>query len=251
MSAITSAPAHLFDGEERLVEKKIMTMVRAIFCKSSQQNSSCLCANCSALEQRRHPRVMWNCPEKNYTVDDIEKIISKTAFLLDAQSHFFLILEKAHTLTNASANKLLKTLEEPPAGYIFILATNNSSCILPTIRSRCILHAIQSQERSNLATINPFLKHFYPALYKHNPSAFEEDLAAQALTEGQAHELLNALLFLFCKSYTEASSESKLSNAHYAQKSIEYIKHAITYLPMPGSALLFWRTFYINFPRFS
>jgi DNA polymerase-3 subunit delta' len=51
--------------------------------------------------------------------------------------HRWILVEDAHRLNGASANMLLKTLEEPPAGTHFLLVTHRPEAMLPTIRSRC------------------------------------------------------------------------------------------------------------------
>ena len=51
--------------------------------------------------------------------------------------HRWILVEDAHRLNGASANMLLKTLEEPPPGTLFLLVTHRPEAMLPTIRSRC------------------------------------------------------------------------------------------------------------------
>jgi DNA polymerase-3 subunit delta' len=57
--------------------------------------------------------------------------------------HRWILVEDAHRLNGASANMLLKTLEEPPAGTHFLLVTHRPDAMLPTIRSRCERVAFQ------------------------------------------------------------------------------------------------------------
>ncbi len=56
------------------------------------------------------------------------------------------VLAPADALNSAAANAVLKTLEEPPSGTFFILCTDAFDEVLPTVRSRCVLHHVPSPE---------------------------------------------------------------------------------------------------------
>lgn len=239
MKNINSIPAELWSGNRTIVNNEVENYLRTLFCQESKQ-PGCSCHKCSKIKEHQHPSINWLCPEKQYTVSDIEQILHTTSFSLEEDQHFFFVLDKAETLTDACANKLLKTLEEPPPRYHFILITTNRDAIIPTIRSRCILKTIANNLEDE---IHPLLKHFKTTSL--DPFNFEKDLKDAALTEHDTSIVIDSLLALFCK---QRIAEK---NSSYCEDVISYLETAIKRLPQPGSSTLFWKNLYLNFPRTS
>ena len=73
----------------------------------------------------------------NNTVDDIRQLIDQVRFAPQMGKYKVYIIDEVHMLSQAAFNAFLKTLEEPPAHAIFILATTEKHKVLPTILSRC------------------------------------------------------------------------------------------------------------------
>ena len=73
----------------------------------------------------------------NNSVDDIRELIEQVRFAPQAGKYKIYIIDEVHMLSASAFNAFLKTLEEPPAHAIFILATTEKHKILPTILSRC------------------------------------------------------------------------------------------------------------------
>ena len=73
----------------------------------------------------------------NNSVDDIRSLIDQVRIPPQVGSYKVYIIDEVHMLSQAAFNAFLKTLEEPPAHAIFILATTEKHKILPTILSRC------------------------------------------------------------------------------------------------------------------
>jgi DNA polymerase III subunit gamma/tau len=73
----------------------------------------------------------------NNSVDDIRSLIDQVRFAPQIGKYKVYIIDEVHMLSQAAFNAFLKTLEEPPAHAIFILATTEKHKILPTILSRC------------------------------------------------------------------------------------------------------------------
>ncbi len=73
----------------------------------------------------------------NNSVDDIRALTEQVRFVPQAGDYKVYIIDEVHMLSQAAFNAFLKTLEEPPAYAIFILATTEKHKILPTILSRC------------------------------------------------------------------------------------------------------------------
>ena len=70
-------------------------------------------------------------------VDDIRQLIEGVKFSPVKSKYKIFIIDECHQLSKSAANALLKTLEEPPAHAIFLLATTESHKMIPTILSRC------------------------------------------------------------------------------------------------------------------
>ncbi|MFM8564683.1 MAG: DNA polymerase III subunit gamma/tau [Bacteroidota bacterium] len=73
----------------------------------------------------------------NNTVDDIRQLIDQVRFAPQLGTYKVYIIDEVHMLSQAAFNAFLKTLEEPPAHAVFILATTEKHKVLPTILSRC------------------------------------------------------------------------------------------------------------------
>jgi len=73
----------------------------------------------------------------NNTVDDIRQLIDQVRFAPQVGTYKVYIIDEVHMLSQAAFNAFLKTLEEPPAHAVFILATTEKHKVLPTILSRC------------------------------------------------------------------------------------------------------------------
>ncbi len=76
----------------------------------------------------------------NNSVDDIRNLIDQVRFAPQVGKYKVYIIDEVHMLSQAAFNAFLKTLEEPPAHAIFILATTEKHKIIPTILSRCQIY---------------------------------------------------------------------------------------------------------------
>lgn len=76
----------------------------------------------------------------NNSVDDIRELIDQVRFAPQVGKYKVYIIDEVHMLSNQAFNAFLKTLEEPPAHAIFILATTEKHKIIPTILSRCQIY---------------------------------------------------------------------------------------------------------------
>ena len=76
----------------------------------------------------------------NNSVDDIRNLIDQVRFAPQVGKYKVYIIDEVHMLTTSAFNAFLKTLEEPPAHAIFILATTEKHKIIPTILSRCQIY---------------------------------------------------------------------------------------------------------------
>ena len=95
------------------------------------------CESCLSFEQGRSYCIHELDAASNNSVDDIRLLTEKVRIPPQIGKYSVYIIDEVHMLSAAAFNAFLKTLEEPPAHAIFILATTEKHKILPTILSRC------------------------------------------------------------------------------------------------------------------
>ncbi len=88
----------------------------------------------------------------NTSVDDIRELNESVHTLPFDSKYKIYILDEVHMLSKSASNALLKTLEEPPAHVIFILATTETHKILETILSRCQVYTFKTPNQAVLKT---------------------------------------------------------------------------------------------------
>jgi DNA polymerase-3 subunit delta' len=98
-----------------------------------------VCRACVRIAAGQHPDVALVTPEEKtvITIDQIRSLAVHAALRAYEAPTKIWILDPAHEMQEPAANAFLKTLEEPPAGSLFLLVTTAFSALLPTIRSRC------------------------------------------------------------------------------------------------------------------
>lgn len=133
------AHAYLFTGSRgtgKTTCAKILA--RAVNCLDLQNGDPCgECEVCRGLEDGSILDVVEIDAASNNGVDSIRSLIEESNFTPATARYRVYIIDEVHMLSTAAFNALLKTLEEPPAHVIFILATTEVHKLLPTILSRC------------------------------------------------------------------------------------------------------------------
>ena len=97
------------------------------------------CANCRAITEGRFLDVVELDAASNNGVESLRQITESVQYPPTVGKYKVYIIDEAHMLTDSAENAFLKTLEEPPAHVIFILATTNPEKIKATIKSRCLM----------------------------------------------------------------------------------------------------------------
>jgi DNA polymerase-3 subunit gamma/tau len=95
------------------------------------------CNSCVSFEAGTSLNIYELDAASNNSVDDIRELVEQIRFAPQAGRYRVYIIDEVHMLSASAFNAFLKTLEEPPAHAIFILATTEKHKILPTILSRC------------------------------------------------------------------------------------------------------------------
>ncbi|MFR7553197.1 MAG: DNA polymerase III subunit gamma/tau, partial [Acutalibacteraceae bacterium] len=131
--------AYLFTGSRgtgKTTCAKILA--KAVNCLDPQDGDPCgACPVCRGLDDGSILDVVEIDAASNNGVDSIRALIEESNFTPANAKYRVYIIDEVHMLSVAAFNALLKTLEEPPAHVIFILATTEVHKLLPTILSRC------------------------------------------------------------------------------------------------------------------
>ena len=115
-----------------------LQLAQLLLCKQRQGHMVCgQCQSCLLNAATTHPDLQVVESDKQIGVDQIREAIKKLVSSAHMSGAKVLIIYHAHTMTESSANALLKTLEEPTANTFLLLTTDKPERILPTIKSRC------------------------------------------------------------------------------------------------------------------
>ncbi|RMG60643.1 MAG: DNA polymerase III subunit gamma/tau [Bacteroidetes bacterium] len=134
------AHAFLFSGPRGVGKTTCARILaKAINCESLQEDGEpCnTCEACRSFNEGKSIVIHELDAASNNSVDDIRNLIEQTRYVPANGRRSVYIIDEVHMLSQAAFNAFLKTLEEPPAHVLFILATTEKHKILPTILSRC------------------------------------------------------------------------------------------------------------------
>jgi len=235
-------PTHLIVAPNEQAMAHVEKIIIEHFCPN--KGVSCFCHQCRKIKQRQHSQFVVISPEKNYTVDDLDLVFEKIKFALDANDVFFFILENTHSLTASTANRLLKVLEEPPAGYVFFLLTPTLEAMLPTILSRCLVTNLISI--TTTTTIHPLFDYFIN-MERYDPLSFEADVKKYQVSEKESAALVYTLLAMVNKKIQEPGESESHSLMH---RRVTFLHKVLRKPPQAGSVDIFWKNIFLNYPRF-
>lgn len=162
------AGAYLFSGPRGCGKTTTARLfAKALNCENPDGIEPCnTCQSCIEITAGRSMDVVEYDAATNSGVDAARDIIADVSLASPGKRKVY-IFDEVHMFSTAASNALLKTLEEPPVGVTFILATTDPSKLLPTVRSRCISYEF---------TLVP-------------PAELEENLRLVLQKEGQANAL--------------------------------------------------------------
>ncbi len=146
------AHAYLFCGP-RGVGKTTCARIfaKAINCLSPTADGEACneCESCKAFNEQRSYNIFELDAASNNSVENIKSLMEQTRIPPQVGRYKVFIIDEVHMLSTAAFNAFLKTLEEPPAHVIFILATTEKHKILPTILSRCQIYDFERMTVQN------------------------------------------------------------------------------------------------------
>lgn len=150
-----------------------MAFAAALLCEAAGCGD---CKSCKMVSSGSHPDVSVLATEKVLiSIDEIRELVSASHFGGSISKYQIMIIEDADRMTERSSNVLLKALEEPPAGTIWLLCAPSEADMLPTIRSRVRRVALKQPSTQTVADLLV------------SRDGVEPKLALQVAAEAQGH----------------------------------------------------------------
>lgn len=132
------AHAYLFCGPRGTGKTSIAKIFAKMLNCEDESNKPCgKCTNCKMVQNGSHPDIIEIDAASNNGVDEVRNLIDKVKYAPMQGKYKVYIIDEVHMMTTGAFNALLKTIEEPPAHVVFILATTEPNKVIPTIISRC------------------------------------------------------------------------------------------------------------------
>ena len=132
--------AYLFTGTRGVGKTTIARILaKSLNCEKGITATPCgECEACLEIDAGRFVDLLEIDAASNTGVDDMRQLIENAVYMPTAGRYKVYLIDEVHMLSKSAFNALLKTLEEPPAHVLFILATTDPQKILPTVLSRCL-----------------------------------------------------------------------------------------------------------------
>ena len=183
------AHAYLFSGPRGVGKTTIARLIaKGVNCLNLKENGEPCneCKNCKAINEGRFSDLIEIDAASNRSIDEIRSLKEKINYQPVEGLKKVYIIDEAHMLTKEAFNALLKTLEEPPAHVMFILATTELEKILPTIISRCQRYDFKPLDLEEMkAGLEYILKEenlsmaddVYPVIYENSSGSMRDSIS--------------------------------------------------------------------------
>ncbi len=135
------ATAYLFHGPAGVGKRTTaLTFAKALNCIQSAEDACEKCSSCRRIERGTHPDVLTVgllAGKTRLLIEQIKEVERELMFAPYEAGRRVVIVEQAELMSPEAAGAILKTLEEPPEGTVFLLLTERPAALAPTILSRC------------------------------------------------------------------------------------------------------------------
>jgi DNA polymerase III gamma/tau subunit len=240
---LTKHPAHLWIGDDTTLKNQLIFSLQKIFCK---ENGCLKCNSCTQISQEQHPNVTWIAPQDSYNLEDIDTVLEQVRFKLDNNQHKFFIFQEADELTPSCSNRLLKTVEEPHAGYHFIFLASRIDTILPTIISRCLMQEFNNQIQDD--KYEELIEIFTQNNLK-NPQQFLKIVDKLQINPQNSKDVIDYLFAYFYNQLKKihTSNNTDLGSIQKNMDKLLILKNEMGQLPLSGATKIFWKNIFIRF----
>ena len=184
------AHAYLFCGLRGSGKTTIARILaKAINCKNAVDGNPCNNCECCNFQNDVNPDIIEIDAASNNGVDNIRQLIDEVNYLPTNTKYKVYIIDEIHMLSNSAFNALLKTIEEPPAHVIFILATTEINKVPVTIKSRCQIYYFKSINECDIVANLKYI------LSQENNSYFDDSCLKYiaSKSEGSMRDAVNIL----------------------------------------------------------
>ena len=176
-------------------------LAQVLLCQNSETQACGLCHSCSLLKAGTHPDYHQVAPAeagKQIGVDAVRQANRWAMETSQLGGCRVIEIQYANRLGEAAANAVLKTLEEPPAGCFYLLTTDSTDMLLPTIVSRCM---VWRQPEVSAEVLEQWgygqglaLHSDLARMYRHSPLKLLDDAGVSAETHQEVLRLVNQYL---------------------------------------------------------
>jgi len=199
------AHAYLMSGRSSEEKKEIvMWFVQGLLCLEPEDGHPCnSCVSCRAWLQQVHPDYHYLQPEgSSLKMDQVRLWNSFFRYRPNLGRNQVFLLEQPELLTAPAANSLLKILEEPLPGTVFLLTTEDERSLLPTIVSRCrVVYFRGGGEKLGSGEENQETGGFFRIMKYGTPAELLKEVRLLGTDRGAARDLLQAVLIVLEREY--------------------------------------------------
>lgn len=143
--------AFLIEGEDEAVTLSLAKYIAQAAVCSAEKRPCGVCRECRTAAGGNHPDISFTAPEagkKAISVAAVRKVRTDAYIKPHSANSRVFIIEGAQRMNPQAQNALLKVLEEPPAGVVFLLTCPSRTQLLDTVLSRCTLLSVNSEKAS-------------------------------------------------------------------------------------------------------
>lgn len=232
--------AFLWIGQQEKIVRQAYAWLQNLLsdCQGCQ-----VCSRCRLIEERQYYAVTWIKPDGIYVLEDLQPLFKTISFRLEKGQRHIFVVQSADALSEVCANSLLKTIEEPPAGYHFIFLAECLEMITPTLVSRCVVQFIQEERKTNETSI---LSSYFMQEGFQSPAAFLQELDRLKPTEQLTTVLLQDILQHWLSQASQTYLQASPKKQEYALRAIALLQQYLSYPLLPASSKLIWRDLFLQ-----